>query len=73
MAFVGSTPELFKKWLKDTLVRFKPFSKEENLVFINAWNEWAEGNHLDLIKNGEDGIWKLQKKQYLKQVKNKVL
>ena len=47
MAFVGSTPELFKKWLKDTLVRFKPFSKEENLVFINAWNEWAEGNHLE--------------------------
>ena len=42
-----STPELFKKWLKDTLVRFKPFSKEENLVFINAWNEWAEGNHLE--------------------------
>ena len=27
----------------------------------------------NLIKNGEDGIWKLQKKQYLKQVKNKVL
>ena len=43
MAFVGSTPELFKKWLKDTLVRFKPFSKEENLVFINAWNEFMFG------------------------------
>lgn len=47
MAFVGSTPELFGMWLKDTLKRFKPFSKDENLVFINAWNEWAEGNHLE--------------------------
>lgn len=46
-AFTNSTPKLFGMWLNNTLQKFKPFSKEENLVFINAWNEWAEGNHLE--------------------------
>lgn len=47
MAFKGSTPQIFGRWLADTLNRFIPFSKDENFVFINAWNEWAEGNHLE--------------------------
>ncbi|WP_353123688.1 glycoside hydrolase family 99-like domain-containing protein [Dysgonomonas capnocytophagoides] len=45
-AFVKSTPQSYKKWLKYALNR-KNYSKEENLVIINAWNEWAEGNHLE--------------------------
>lgn len=46
-AFINSTPEYFGKWLKNVILKFKPYSKEENLIFINAWNEWAEGNHLE--------------------------
>jgi lipopolysaccharide biosynthesis protein len=46
-AFKGSTPQLYGEWLKGTMSKFTPFSKEENYVFINAWNEWAEGNHLE--------------------------
>lgn len=45
--FKGSTPELFYKWCANKIEQFKPFSKEENFLFINAWNEWAEGNHLE--------------------------
>jgi len=43
----GSTPELFGDWINGTLKTFEPYSADENLFFINAWNEWAEGNHLE--------------------------
>jgi len=43
----GSTPKVYGRWLKATLARFEPYGPEENLVFINAWNEWGEGNHLE--------------------------
>jgi len=45
--FHGSTPKLYGKWLDFVLKKFKPYSEEENFVFINAWNEWAEGNHIE--------------------------
>ena len=43
----GSTPELYERWLRETVRKFVPYSSEENFVFLNAWNEWAEGNHLE--------------------------
>ena len=46
-ALKGSTPSLYYKWLNHIMKSFRPYSKEENFVFINAWNEWAEGNHLE--------------------------
>lgn len=45
--FVDSSPKLFSRWLKHVIKIFPNYSKEENLVIINAWNEWAEGNHLE--------------------------
>lgn len=43
----GSTPALYEKWLSTVVEKFIPYSSDENLIFINAWNEWGEGNHLE--------------------------
>jgi lipopolysaccharide biosynthesis protein len=45
--WTGSTPALYERWLRTTLERFTPFGPDEDFVLINAWNEWAEGNHLE--------------------------
>ncbi len=45
---VGSTPSLYENWLKHTVRRtHRKFQGDECIVFINAWNEWAEGCHLE--------------------------
>ena len=44
---IGSSPSKYYSWLKQTVEKFKPYSKDENFIFINAMNEWAEGNHLE--------------------------
>ena len=46
-ALKNSSPQKYEYWLRETMNSFEPFSREENFVFINAWNEWAEGNHLE--------------------------
>lgn len=43
----NSKPEYFKNWIIKSLEKFKIRSADENLFFINAWNEWAEGNHME--------------------------
>lgn len=42
-----STPEKYKKWLSYIKENYPWNTVPENFLFINAWNEWAEGNHLE--------------------------
>lgn len=38
---------LYKKWLWKLLENIKNDPDDEKIIFINAWNEWAEGCHLE--------------------------
>jgi lipopolysaccharide biosynthesis protein len=46
--FVNSSPALYLEWLIDVLKNtVETHPSEEQLVFVNAWNEWGEGAILE--------------------------
>ena len=50
--FWGSTPDLYKTWLTDLAQETINNTKlEEKMIFVNAWNEWAEGACLEPDRN----------------------
>ena len=45
---LNSSPEKYEDWLFDMLEWTRIHqSSTRQMVFLNAWNEWAEGNHLE--------------------------
>jgi lipopolysaccharide biosynthesis protein len=43
----NDVPEDFGTWLRQSAKQVEEYPADEQLVFINAWNEWAEGCHLE--------------------------
>jgi lipopolysaccharide biosynthesis protein len=48
LIYHGSTPEKYEAWLRKVVGKtLREHRHSKRIVFINAWNEWAEGNHLE--------------------------
>jgi hypothetical protein len=47
LVFEGSTPELFRRSVRDAVDKVAGKPPEHRLLFLKSWNEWAEGNHME--------------------------
>jgi len=40
-------PSIYGRWIKKSIDNVQTYPDSEKIIFINAWNEWAEGCHLE--------------------------
>jgi hypothetical protein len=57
---VNSSMDLFRRFLVEmSKLTVSDFHPKERFLFINAWNEWAEGTHLEPCKKHGDGLLRI--------------
>jgi hypothetical protein len=62
IVYVNSSPDVFEEFFRLAVLKAKEHPHGHGLVFINAWNEWAEGNHLEPdLKHGHEYLEACQK------------
>lgn len=71
LLFTSNTPQLFQYWLEKEMERFDPPTEEAAFIFINAWNEWAEGCHLEPCEKWGNAFLEATKAALQKQSVNK--
>lgn len=48
LIFHESTPSLYKKWIKDLIIdNLHRTDIDDNIAFLNSWNEWGEGSYIE--------------------------
>lgn len=60
----GSTPELFRKHIREVFQVLRGKTSEHQIVFLKSWNEWAEGNYME-----PDSRWG---KQYIRTLREEL-
>lgn len=57
LVMLNGTPANYEYWLAEAIRRTRAdYPDEERLVFVNAWNEWAEGCHLEPDRRYQRGF-----------------
>lgn len=47
MIIQNDDPGKYQQWLEAAIAGVRRYDPEQRIVFINGWNEWAEGCHLE--------------------------
>ncbi len=63
---INATPEKYERWLSALAEQAQAtcgqYGIDQPLVIINAWNEWAEGNHLEPCRRWRRGYLEATKR-----------